>query len=130
MAVKAASTPRDLGGNGRKLWRKLAQQVADDGLILDERELFLLHAACRETDMLARIEAALEGADMTVRGAQGNWVAHPLLGEARRSRAQVASLLKQIGLTDPHAGTATTGQPMSVSEAGRKGGYARHGRGA
>ena|SRR5690625_907565 len=130
MAVKAAPSPRDLGENGRKLWRKLAQQVANDGLIMDERELFLLHTACREADQLAAVEAALVGEPLTVRGSQGQLVAHPLLGEARRSRAQIASLLKAIALEDPAAGNSQVGAPMSVSEAGRKGGYARHGRGA
>jgi hypothetical protein len=68
---------------------------------MDRRELELLRSACAEADMLAQITAELEGEPMTVRGAQGQLVAHPLLGEARRSRTTVHSLLKQIGLDDP-----------------------------
>lgn len=90
------------------MWRSIASQVAEDGLELDSRELKLLEAACREQDMLARIEAALADAPLTVKGAQNQMVAHPLIGEARRSRAQIASLLKAIGLDDPS--TTVTGR--------------------
>lgn len=52
--------------------------------------------------MLAAIEEELSSAErLTVKGAQGRLVAHPLLSEARRSRAQIASLLKALGLDDP-----------------------------
>lgn len=108
MSTKPARVPRKLDAEGRHLWRSIASQVAEDGLELDSRELKLLEAACREQDMLARIEAALADAPLTVKGAQNQLVAHPLIGEARRSRAQIASLLKAIGLDDP--GATVTGR--------------------
>jgi P27 family predicted phage terminase small subunit len=101
MSTKPARAPKNLDPEGRALWRSIASQVAGDGLQLDQRELKLLESACREQDMLARIELALETAPLTVKGAQSQLVAHPLIGEARRSRAQIASLLKAIGLDDP-----------------------------
>lgn len=101
MTVVAARVPSGLGDEGRRLWRSIASQVAEDGLELDQRELNLLRSAAREADMLVKIEAALEDQPMTVRGAQGQMVAHPLLSEARRSRTTIASLLKQLSLVDP-----------------------------
>ncbi len=101
MSVKSARVPAELGSEGRRLWREIAGQVARDGLELDARELQLLRSACCEADMLAKVTAALAGEPMTVRGAQGQLVAHPLLGEARRSRTTIASLLKQRQLVDP-----------------------------
>ena len=120
-----ATTPRDLGAYGRVLWRVIARQIADDGLEFDARELVLLAHACREHDMLAAIEAELATVgQLTVRGAQGQQVAHPLLGEARRSRAQVAALLKGIGLDDPDAGS---GRGSNLTPAlARRGAMSRH----
>jgi hypothetical protein len=103
MTVRPARLPRDIGKCGAALWRSIAAQVAADGLELDPRERELLEAACRERDMLASIEDALAGEPRIVRGAQGQLVAHPLLGEARRSRQSIATLLKAISLEDPLA---------------------------
>jgi len=93
--------------------------VAEDGLKLDQRELKLLESACREQDMLARIEAALVDAPLTVKGAQSQMVSHPLIGEARRSRAQIASLLKAIGLEDPGADSGKGRGSRTTSTAAR-----------
>jgi hypothetical protein len=90
--------PRGVGAGVVALHHR---QVAGDGWQLDARELHLLTAACREADMLAHIEETLVGQPMTARGAQGQMVSHPLLGEARRSRTTIAGLLEQIGLEDP-----------------------------
>lgn len=101
--VRIAKTPGGLGTSGRALWREIAGQVAKDGLVLDAREAHLLAMACREADQLAVIEGALDGASLMVRGSQGQDVAHPLIGEARRSRTTIAALLGKIGLEDPMA---------------------------
>lgn len=125
MSVKSARAPRDLGSGGRRLWREIAAQVASDGLEMDARELELLRSACREADMLAEIEAALVDQPMTVRGAQGQMVAHPLLGEARRSRQTIASLLKQIGLQDPAEVKRGSGS-RTTSTSARAAAFIRH----
>lgn len=101
MATKPVRPPKGLAKTGAALWRSIAGQMHADGLQPDARERELLEAACRERDMLAGIEEALTGEPRTVRGAQGQIVAHPLLGEARRSRQSIAGLLKAIGLEDP-----------------------------
>jgi len=107
------------------LWRELASQVAEDGLQMDKRELELLRAACREADMLAQIEDGLVDQPMVVRGAQGQLVAHPLLSEARRSRAQIASLLGKIGLEDPMVGAVGRGG-RTTSTSARRAALSRH----
>jgi hypothetical protein len=77
--------------------------------------------------MLAAIEAELATADrLTVKGAQGQLVAHPLLSEARRSRAQIASLLKAIGLEDPAAAPARGRGGRTTSWQAREAANARH----
>lgn len=100
-------------------------QVAGDGLQLDAREVALLTAACREADVLARIEDELADAPVTTVGAQGQTVAHPLIGEARRSRQTVAALLRQIGLEDPAVASPGSGSRTTPWQA-RAAAQARH----
>ncbi|MBM0125603.1 hypothetical protein [Pimelobacter simplex] len=114
MSVKAARCPANLGTEGRRLWREIAAQVAADGLELDRKELELLRSAAAEADMLARIEAGLVDEPTVVTGAQGQRVAHPLLGEARRSRAAIAALLKQIQLAPPAEPVGKGGRTTST----------------
>jgi len=126
MSTKPARAPKNLDPEGRALWRSIASQVAEDGLHLDQRELKLLESACREQDMLARIEAVLSTAPLTVKGAQNQMVAHPLIGEARRSRAQIASLLKAIGLDDPSAAESSGRGSRTTSTSARGAAFSRH----
>ena len=127
MATKPTRPPRGLGRDGRALWRAIAGQVHGDGLGLDARELELLESACRERDMLGSIQEALEDAPPTVKGAQGQLVAHPLLGEARRSRQTIATLLKAIGLEDPLVAKVGRGSRTTSSQA-RDAVMSRYGR--
>ena len=126
MSTKPARTPKNLASEGRTLWRAIASQVAEDGLKLDQRELKLLESACREQDMLSRIEFALVDAPLTVKGAQAQMVSHPLIGEARRSRAQIASLLKAIGLEDPGAAAGGGRGSRTTSTAARTAALTRY----
>lgn len=125
MVVKARPAPKGLGPAGRALWREIAAQVAADGLQLDARERRLLRDACAEADALEAVEAALDGARLMVRGSQGQDVAHPLLGEARRSRATIAQLLGRIGLEDPGVGDTGRGS-RTTSTAARAAALHRH----
>lgn len=114
MSVKAARCPRNLGTEGRRFWREITSQVASDGLELDRKELELLRAAAAEADQLARIEAALVDEPPVVKGAQGQAVAHPLIGEARRSRQAIASLLRQVSMQPPSEVTGSGSRTTST----------------
>lgn len=85
-----------------------------------------MESACREQDMLAQIELALVDAPLTVKGAQSQLVAHPLIGEARRSRAQIASLLKAISLEDPSLAAGSGRGSRTTSTAARSAALTRH----
>ncbi|GAA1951233.1 hypothetical protein [Microbacterium deminutum] len=132
--VKPVRAPVGLGIAGRALWKQIAADWAENESIPDAREARLLADACREADVLAFLQAELDRlmkttGTLTTFGAQGQLVTHPHVGEARRSRAQIASLLKSIELAAEQATDGTAGlpapRPMTLSEAGRKGGLAR-----
>jgi hypothetical protein len=53
-------------------------------------------------------------------------VAHPLIGEARRSRTTIHSLLKQIGLEDPGAAAPVGRGGRTTSTSARHAAMTRH----
>ena len=112
----ADSAPAVLGDAGRALWEPLSEQLAEDGLVLDAREVALLTAACRTADDLARVERVLAEDDrLLVKGSQGQPVAHPMLSEARACRQQIASLLARLDLGVPSEdGVSVSRGPRSV----------------
>ncbi|TQM62592.1 P27 family phage terminase small subunit [Humibacillus xanthopallidus] len=129
MATKAVPAPKSVPTEGRALWRAIAKQWADDGLVPDARERQTLADACAELAMLGTLEAALaeqvgEGR-LIVKGSMGQPVVNALVGECRRSRQAIAALLRHLGLEDPSEGKGMQGRPLTVSEAGRRGGLAR-----
>lgn len=88
-------TPKGLGKSGSALWRDVIGKYA---LRIDE--LRVLEDACRERDLLTRMEEALSGASLMVIGSQGQDVLNPLVGELRQHRATFAALMRQLKLPD------------------------------
>lgn len=78
-------------------------------------ELRVLEDACREIDLVERLEADLAGASLTVKGSQGQPVANPLVTEVRQHRQVVKALLGSLKLPDEDDARA----PASPSAAGR-----------
>ncbi|MDJ0413817.1 hypothetical protein [Rhodococcus opacus] len=115
--VKKTRPPANLGAAGKVLWNSITGQVAEDGLILDVRELRLLRDAAHSADDLARLEAELDAADLMVRGSQGQPVVNGLFAEVRACRGQIAALLKQISLDDPAEVGAGRGGRTSSTQA-------------
>lgn len=78
-------------------------------------ELRILEDACREIDLVERLEADLTGAPLTVKGSQGQPVANPLVAEVRQHRQVVKGLLGSLKLPDEDDARA----PANPSAAGR-----------
>ena len=93
--------PKGLGPSGRRLWRStLADR--DDGSRLELRgdELVLLAEACRLVDDVERLREALADEPLTVKGSQGQDVAHPLRGELHRTIGTLDRVLRTLSLPD------------------------------
>ena len=89
------SAPKGLDVTGRRLWKRVVSAYE-----LRPDELVLLESACRTADLVVRLEAAMEGQPLTVRGSMGQQREHPLLSEARQQRGLLARLLAQLKLPD------------------------------
>lgn len=96
----ATPTPEGLGDKALALWSGITDQYD-----LRPDELRLLEDACREVDVVERLEAELATDTLTVAGSQGQPVANPLLQEIRQHRGIIARLLAGLKLTDDGSGT-------------------------
>lgn len=84
-----------LGVRGLELWHDV---LTDHDLRTDE--LRVLEDACREVDLIERLEEGLQGAPLVVNGSQGQPVANPIVQELRQHRALVSRLLAALKLSD------------------------------
>lgn len=93
--MNAVKAPGGLNEAGRKLWRSVAGKYA-----LRADELRVLEDACRLTDVIADLEAAMVDQPMLSKGSYGQPVINPLLSEQRTTRSTVSRLLAQLKLPD------------------------------
>lgn len=114
------AAPSGLGAKSRRLWSEITGAYE---LRSDERRI--LEDACREVDIIERLELEFRTADTMVKGSMGQLVASPLLQELRQHRAVAARLLGMLKLPDEDGR-----QQESVSNAARKAANARWSRGA
>jgi hypothetical protein len=121
MASKPAC-PRGLGADGKSLWRSMVADLADD-LEFDARELAILAAAARQSDMIAKLERLVAAEGLSVRGSAGQPVLHGGVAELRQSRVALARLLGEIDLDD-RAGSMTAAQQRASKAA--KARWSRH----
>lgn len=112
--------PEGLGPKALEVWTGIA---GDYDLRTDERRV--LEDACREIDLIERLEEALRTSDLIVTGSMGQPVASPLVQELRQHRGVLARLLGWLKLPDEEAPAAG-----NTSAAARQAAMARWGRGA
>jgi hypothetical protein len=98
LTVEQVKPPRGLGVSGRRLWREIVADAAQDGLELVATERFWLHSACKLVDQAAAIEAALKDAPLYMKGSMGQDVSNPLLGELRQLHLAINQTLARLKL--------------------------------
>lgn len=98
----AAQAPKGLEAKGRRLWREIVTMYE-----LRADELDTLEDICREADLIVRLEAELDGAELVVKGSQGQDVANPIVSEIRQHRTTKKTLWTSLKL--PDEGNATAG---------------------
>ena len=94
--VNELKAPTELGTAGRRLWRQVVREAADEGLELDSREQFWVLSASKLADRLAVLEAVMADASRTKKGARGQVVAHPWLSEIRAHHQLISQTLARI----------------------------------
>ena len=94
MSTKA-STPKGLGSEGRGRWLQVTRSYD-----LRPDEVRVLVDACREVDLIERMQAEVAGDELLATGYQGQPVAAPLVSEIRQHRTVLAGLLKSLKLPD------------------------------
>ena len=65
MSRSTPPAPKGLGLEARRLWRDILKDFD-----LGPAELRILEDACREVDLIDRLEAAIDGADLVVTGSR------------------------------------------------------------
>lgn len=108
--------PSKLRARARRLWDDVT-----DTYQLRPDELAILVDACRELDIVDRLERELDGADAMVRGSMGQPVVNPLLAEVRQHRSCAQRLLNSLKLPDDpgEQGAGSSGSSSSSSTASR-----------
>lgn len=93
------NAPRGIGPAGRKLWRSIVDDLADE-LEFAPREQAILAAACKQADIVTELEAALEQHGVMIEGAAGQPKLNPIVPELRQARLAVTRLLGELGIPD------------------------------
>lgn len=97
----APRRPARLGKHGTDLWTSI---VPDYDLRPDE--IRVLSDACREADIIGRLEDELTDSPLMVKGSMGQLTASPLVSEVRMHRVVLANLLSKLKIPDSPAGVA------------------------
>lgn len=89
--------PRGLKARGRRLWVELHEQF---DFTADPHRHALVEDACREADLIDRLQAVVDTTDLRVRGSQGQPVAAPEVAELRQHRSLLGQLLTRLDLPE------------------------------
>ena len=104
MAARPAWPPRppaELTDTGKRLWRSIVADADDQSLVLNAVELAQLGAACKLSDRIAVLEAALAEEQLGSTGSTGQPVLNPLLAEIRMHTQLMTQTLGRLKLDVP-----------------------------
>jgi hypothetical protein len=91
-------------------------------------ELITLESACRTADTINRLDEAMKGEPLTVKGSMGQVREHPLLAEARQQRALLSRLFVALKFPDaPEAASRHAGERSAKARAAVQARWARRG---
>lgn len=107
----AAHAPSGLAAKGKRLWKETV-----DKYDLRADELDTLEDICREADLIVRLEADLDGADLLVQGSQGQQVVNPIVSEIRQHRATKKALWASLKLPDESGEAGAANQQRSAAQ--------------
>lgn len=113
MTPTLTPAPKGLGLEARRLWRGTLKDFD-----LGPAELRILEDACREVELIERLEAELQGADLVVIGSRHQPVVNPLIQEIRQHRGVLKQLLGALRLPDDADSASWDG--LSASDRGRR----------
>lgn len=112
MSDVSVRAPEGLGKAGRAFWRSVVTVYE-----LSPAELQTLGQACRVTELLARLDAELLAADLTVTGSTGQPKAHPLLASSAEQRRVLDTLMRSLSLPMPDEKTGRRRSPSAQAAA-------------
>jgi len=118
--MQTPKAPANLDERGAQFWRDVAGNFR-----LRPDELRTLEDACREIDLIERMNDKIRDVDLTVSGSMGQLVANPLVQEVRQHRAILSRLLASLKLPDESGGAAAA---ATRSESARAAAVARWGK--
>ncbi|ALI28382.1 hypothetical protein XA26_45820 [Mycolicibacterium fortuitum] len=89
--------PAGLGRRGKALWTELHTEFDFAG---EPHRRVLVEDACREADLIDRLQRAVTSHDLRVRGSQAQPVIAPEVSELRLHRKALADILRALALPD------------------------------
>lgn len=110
--TRRPAVPAGSGDKAKKLWHSVVQTFELSGA-----ELRILEDACREVDLIERLEKELKSAELVVSGSMGQPVASPLVQEIRQHRATFARLIAALKLPEEPAGEGGGSRSSSARSA-------------
>jgi hypothetical protein len=88
---------------------------------LSVTEMRILEEACREIDIIERMQEELDGdASLVSRGSMGQPVAHPLAQEIRQHRSTLDRLIKSLNLPEEDPAVSAGARSESARDRARK----------